>query len=235
MVLILIILSISTINLIFLVKFNTILSIYYNELSPYLNKTKSIINIVFDYSKNIVYFNTGLTIYRFFYKEEINNIKFTDEKIIYNIDFNNDDNEFIYNIKLSKNNNYLILSDYFNNTIASNEKVYQVHITPENSPNIEELFFRLKRILNLTDTKIFYLKRKIAKQKPWEPIIVSDNLTWSEFSRLNLFLHELQGVEPVVSVARLYPEKSSAHIVGYVSEVNPKELREKKYLKEMLK
>ncbi len=126
-----------------------------------------------------------------------------------------------------------IIKDYFNNTIASNEKVYQVHITPENSPNIEELFFRLKRILNLTDTKIFYLKRKIAKQKPWEPIIVSDNLTWSEFSRLNLFLHELQGVEPVVSVARLYPEKSSAHIVGYVSEVNPKELREKKYLKEM--
>ena len=126
-----------------------------------------------------------------------------------------------------------VIKDYFNNIIASNEKVYQVHITPENSPNIEELFFKLKRILNLTDKRIFYLKRKIVKQKPWEPIIVSDNLTWSEFSRLNLFLHELQGVEPIVSVARLYPEKSSAHIVGYVSEVNPKELREKKYLKEM--
>jgi penicillin-binding protein 2 len=125
------------------------------------------------------------------------------------------------------------IKDFFNNTIASNEKVYQVHITPENSPNIEELFFRLKRILNLTDKKVSYLKKKIAKQKPWEPIIVSDNLTWPEFSRLNLFLHELQGVEPVVSVARLYPEKSSAHIVGYVSEVSPKELREKDYLKEM--
>ena len=82
------------------------------------------------------------------------------------------------------------IKDFFNNTIASNEKVYQVHITPENSPNIEELFFRLKRILNLTDKKVSYLKKKIAKQKPWEPIIVSDNLTWPEFSRLNLFLHD---------------------------------------------
>ena len=48
-----------------------------------------------------------------------------------------------------------VIKDYFNNIIASNEKVYQVHITPENSPNIEELFFKLKRILNLTDKIIF--------------------------------------------------------------------------------
>ena len=51
----------------------------------------------------------------------------------------------------------------------------------------------------------------MAKQKPWEPIVVSDNLTWSEFSRINLFLHELQGVEPIVSVAR-YTQINLQHI-----------------------
>ena len=54
----------------------------------------------------------------------------------------------------------------------------------------------------MSDKKISQLKKKIKKQKPWDPIIVSDNLTWSDFSRINLFLHELQGVEPIVSVAR---------------------------------
>ena len=126
-----------------------------------------------------------------------------------------------------------IIRDYFNREIASNEKVYQLHITPENSHNLETLFFRLKTILNLTDKRIFYLKRKIAKQKPWEPIIVSDNLTWSEFSRINLFLHELPGVEPVVSVARLYPDSSTAHLVGYVSQASQKDLQKKQYLKDM--
>ncbi len=126
-----------------------------------------------------------------------------------------------------------IIRDYFNKEIASNEKVYQLHITPENSPNLETLFFRLKTILNLTDKRIFYLKRKIAKQKPWEPIIVSENLTWSEFSRINLFLHELPGVEPIVSVARLYPDSSTAHLVGYVSQVSAKDLQKKQYLKDM--
>ena len=126
-----------------------------------------------------------------------------------------------------------LIKDFFNKEIASNEKVYQLHITPENSPDLENLFFRLKTILNLSDKRIFYLKRKIAKQKPWEPIIVSDNLTWSEFSRVNLFLHELQGVEPIVSVARVYPDTSTSHIVGYVSQASTKDLNQKDYLKEM--
>ena len=126
-----------------------------------------------------------------------------------------------------------VIRDYFEKEIASNEKVYQLHITPENSPNLETLFFRLKTILNLSDKRIFYLKRKIAKQKPWEPIIVSDNLTWSEFSRINLFLHELPGVEPLVSVARQYPDQSTAHLVGYVSQVSQKDLQKKLYLKDM--
>ena len=126
-----------------------------------------------------------------------------------------------------------LIRDYFDKEIASNEKVYQLHITPENSPNLETLFFRLKTILNLSNKRIFYLKRKIAKQKPWEPIIVSDNLTWSEFSRINLFLHELPGVEPIVSVARQYPDQSTAHLVGYVSQVSQKDLQKKPYLKDM--
>ena len=126
-----------------------------------------------------------------------------------------------------------VISDYFNNEIASNKQVYQIHIIPENTRSIEEVFFRLKTILNLSDKKIFLLKKKISKQKPWDPVIISDNLNWSEFSRVNLFLHELQGVEPVVSVARVYKDKSSSHILGYVSQVSKKDLKNKKYLKDI--
>ena len=126
-----------------------------------------------------------------------------------------------------------VVRDYFNNEIASNKKVYQLHITPENTQNIDTLFVRLKSILNLSNKRIFALKRKIAKQKPWEPIIVSENLTWSEFSRINLFLHELQGVEPLVSVARVYPHNSTSHVVGYVSQASVRDLENKKYLRDM--
>tara|TARA_B100000242_G_scaffold274038_1_gene228083 strand:+ start:1828 stop:3762 length:1935 start_codon:yes stop_codon:yes gene_type:complete len=126
-----------------------------------------------------------------------------------------------------------VIKDFFDIEIASNEQVYQVHLIPENSKDIEKLFVRLKMILNISEKKLFFLKKIIAKQKPWEPIIVSDNITWSEFSKLNLFLHELDGVKPVVSVARMYPDSSSSHILGYVSQVSVEDLKTKKYLKDL--
>jgi len=126
-----------------------------------------------------------------------------------------------------------VIKDFFDQEIASNKQVYQIHLIPENTKSIEEVFFRLKTILNITDKKIFSLKKKILKQKPWDPIIISDNLTWSEFSRVNLFLHELQGVEPIVSVARVYNDHSSAHILGYVSQASAKDLKRKEYLQKM--
>ena len=127
-----------------------------------------------------------------------------------------------------------VIKDYFNQDIASNRQVYQIHLIPENTNSIDQIFFRLKSILKISDKRISSLKKRIIKQKPWEPIIVSDNLDWSEFSRINLFLHELQGIEPVVSVARVYKDSSSAHILGYVSQVSAKDLKNKKYLKEIL-
>jgi penicillin-binding protein 2 len=126
-----------------------------------------------------------------------------------------------------------VIKDYFDNQIASNEKVYQLHITPENTQNIQKLLFRLTNILNLSNERISFIKRKISKQKPWEPIIISDNLTWEEFSRINLFLHELQGVEPIVSVARVYQDHSTSHLIGYVSQASAKDLQKKEYLREM--
>jgi penicillin-binding protein 2 len=126
-----------------------------------------------------------------------------------------------------------IIEDYFGDEIASNTRVYQLHITPENVPNIDSLLIRLKSLINLTDREIILIQKRIIKQKKWEVIVISDNLTWSEFSRLNLFLHELEGADPVVSVARVYKNNASAHAVGYVSEVTPKDIKNKKYLKDI--
>ena len=123
-----------------------------------------------------------------------------------------------------------LINDYFEREIASNKQVYQLHIVPENSENLEILIFRLKNILNLSERQILKIRRKIASQKPWDPVVISDNLTWSEFSKINLFLHELQGAEPVVSVARLYTEPSSVHVIGYVSKASKKDLKTKDYL-----
>ena len=127
-----------------------------------------------------------------------------------------------------------VIVDFFGEKIASNTQVFQLHMMPEDVPNLEELFFRLSRVISFDDKRKINLLKRLKKRKPWQPIIVSDNLTWPEFSRLNLFLHDLQGINPVVSVARKYSEDgSSSHLIGYVSDVSTRDLENSELLREI--
>ena len=127
-----------------------------------------------------------------------------------------------------------IIEDYFGEKIAENTRVFQLHMVPEDVLNLEELFFKLSKIIDFDKQKRNNLIKRLKKRKPWETIIVSDNLSWSEFSRLNLFLHEIQGIKPVIAVARKYLEDgSSSHIIGYVSDTSVKDLKNSKLLREI--
>jgi len=127
-----------------------------------------------------------------------------------------------------------IIEDFFGEKIADNTQVFQLHMMPEDVPNIEELFFRLSKLINFNARQKRNLLKKIKKRKPWEPIIISDNLTWSEFSRLNLFLHEIEGIKPVVAVARKYLRDGSfSHLIGYVSDVSVSDLENSEFLRKV--
>ena len=127
-----------------------------------------------------------------------------------------------------------IIEDYFGEKIAKNSQVFQLHMIPEDVPNLEELFFRLSKIIDFNERKKSNLIKRLKKRKPWEPIIISDNLSWSEFARLNIFLHEIQGIKPVVSIARKYIEDGSfSHIIGYVSAVSVKDLENSALLRKI--
>ena len=125
-----------------------------------------------------------------------------------------------------------IIEDFFGEKIASNTQLFQLHMVPEDVPNLGELLFRLSKLIDFNSRQKANLLKKIKKRKPWEPVIVSDNLTWSEFAKLNLFLHEIQGVKPVVTVTRKYSQDgSSSHLIGYVSEVSQRDLENSEFLR----
>tara|TARA_B110000008_G_scaffold279658_1_gene327783 strand:- start:2659 stop:4584 length:1926 start_codon:yes stop_codon:yes gene_type:complete len=127
-----------------------------------------------------------------------------------------------------------IIEDYFGNKIAKNKQVFELHMIPEDVPDLETLFFKLARIINFNENDKRNILRKLKKRKPWEPIIISDNLSWRDFSRLNIYLHEVQGIKPVVALAREYTESgASSHIIGYVSEISAKDLKNSELLREI--
>jgi len=127
-----------------------------------------------------------------------------------------------------------VIEDYFGIKIAKNTQVFQLHMIPEDVPNMEKLFFKLSKVIDFNVRTKKNLIKRLKKRKPWETIIVSDNLSWPEFSKLNLFLHEIRGIKPVVSIDRKYLEdNSSSHIIGYVSEVSVKDLENSESLRKI--
>jgi len=126
------------------------------------------------------------------------------------------------------------IEDFFGEKIATNTQVFQLHMIPEDVPNIGELFFKLSKLIDLSEKQKINLLKRLKKRKPWEPIIISDNLSWEEFSKLNLFLHEVEGLKPVVAVARKYiKDGTSLHIIGYVSDVSQKDLENDNFLRQI--
>ena len=156
----------------------------------------------------------------------------------------------LFSLQINENKKYLTLSDknrlrewrlppvrgefldFFNNTIAGNLKVYQLHVVPEQVEDFKYLMVRLKDILQLDDQQFSKIIKKKKSQKPWETLIISENLSWDQFSKVNFFLHELVGAKPVLSVARSYPYKDNyTHILGYVAQASENDLLNNEVIK----
>ncbi len=125
-----------------------------------------------------------------------------------------------------------IITDYFNNIIADNNQVFQLHLKLEEVDNFNYLISRLQSLINLNNLDIKNIYKKKNKSKPWDTIVISDNLSWYQFSRLNLFLHELPGAKPVLSTSRKYPYSNDlVHVVGYVGDPSVKDIENNEEIK----
>ena len=90
----------------------------------------------------------------------------------------------LFSLQISDNKKYLTLSDknrlrewrlppirgefvdYFGNVIASNLKVYKLHVIPEEVENFRYLILRLSEILKLNSNELNKIRAKKKKQKP---------------------------------------------------------------------
>jgi penicillin-binding protein 2 len=157
----------------------------------------------------------------------------------------------LFSLQINNNKKYLTLSDknrirewklppirgeivdYFGNIIAGNLKVYQLHIIPEQVENFNYLISRLKKLLQLSNKEIENISKLKKKIKPWDSIIVSENLSWSQFLKINNYLYDLVGVKPVMTISRNYPFSDIyTHVLGYVSQPSEDDILQNETIQE---
>ena len=135
---------------------------------------------------------------------------------------------------LSKNNQinveilYPLRGEIFDRNmklIASNKKVYDLYVVPEQSDNLMKTLNDLSSFISLdyqTKKNVIKLSNKLKKFKS---IKVLENLNWNDLEIIEANKNYLQGLSLKTDYQRIYPyEKYFSHILGYVSQPTQKDL-----------
>jgi penicillin-binding protein 2 len=118
--------------------------------------------------------------------------------------------------------------DRFGAEMATNRRNYRVMIVAEQAKDgVKEVLDQIGKVIHLTEAQKKKVLADVAKNKKFVPVPVMENMSWEEFSRINLHLPYLPGVQPDVGETRDYPFGAEmVHVLGYVSSVSPDDLKD---------
>jgi penicillin-binding protein 2 len=120
--------------------------------------------------------------------------------------------------------------DRFGNPLASHRRAGRVSILPEQVDNLPALLARLSSLIDIPDEKIVKLATEIENKRRsragFQPVIVAQELTFEDFSRLNVYAPEMNGLKVEMAQTRSYPRgRDFAHVLGYVARASGDDIK----------
>ncbi len=110
--------------------------------------------------------------------------------------------------------------------IATNRPDFSVFLIPEQAHDVVATLQKLGRIVKLDERRLTRVRRQISRQRKFFPVTVAQGLDWQTFSKVNVAMPELPGVETTAGLSRFYPKGYEvAHIVGYLASPDEEEVR----------
>src|ERR1700761_375957 len=110
--------------------------------------------------------------------------------------------------------------------IAANRPNFRLLLLKDEIQDPNATLDLVSEVVPITPEKRRQIMRQLAESQRFVPIAVVDDLSWDEFSRVNVRAAELPGLQPDMSEARVYPFGGAfAHVVGYVSRVSDSDVK----------
>ena len=115
--------------------------------------------------------------------------------------------------------------DRYGRPVATSTTDYRVNVIPEETDGLDKTLTALKAYVPISERDNERIHRAAKRQRSFLPISVANNLNWKTFSKINVNMPDLPGIQPDVGTTRFYPQREfGAHIVGYVGAVSEEEL-----------
>ncbi|MDP1630532.1 MAG: penicillin-binding protein 2 [Caulobacter sp.] len=111
-------------------------------------------------------------------------------------------------------------------TLASNRPNFRLLVSRETGMDVEKTVADLATLVPLSPERQERLVRDIKRAPRKSPVQVMEDMSWEEFTRINVRAPELPGVTADMGEVRVYPYGGAfAHVIGYVAKVNDRDLK----------
>ncbi|HYG26943.1 MAG TPA: penicillin-binding protein 2 [Caulobacteraceae bacterium] len=109
--------------------------------------------------------------------------------------------------------------------LASNRPNFRLLVRNDEDIDVNETLDALYTLVPLDPDRRQRYYRDILNSPRRTPVSVMEDMTWEEFSRINVRAPELKGVTADMGEVRVYPYGGAfAHVIGYVAKVNDKDV-----------
>lgn len=114
--------------------------------------------------------------------------------------------------------------------IAKNIACFKASIIKENSQDLDVSYEKISYLLNLEEDVLRKRVERFQSVPIFYPIVVKDNLTQEEISRIEARQLEFPELMIEVEPKRFYPFNTFAsHIIGYLQEISQEDIKNNKY------
>jgi penicillin-binding protein 2 len=129
-----------------------------------------------------------------------------------------------FNFKLVPPPRGLIL-DRNGAVLAANRPNFRVLVSREKEVDVAATLKTLADFVPMDEARRLRIEREILNAPRRAPVSALEDLTWDQFSAINVRAPELAGVTADMGEVRVYPDGGAfAHVIGYVAKVNKEDL-----------
>jgi penicillin-binding protein 2 len=115
--------------------------------------------------------------------------------------------------------------DRFGVPLALNQQNYRIELVADQAGDIEQTLDAIADLIPVSDSDRHRVLRDVRQRHGFVPVVVRDNITWEELSRVEVNSPELPGVNVAVGLTRAYPfGERASHAVGYVAKPSEQDL-----------
>ncbi len=121
-----------------------------------------------------------------------------------------------------------LINDRDGTSMANNRGSFKVSIIRENCTDFEKSCRKIGRLLKMEETVLKDRIKKYESLPLFKPIVVKEDLSLEEVARIEARKSEFPELVLQTEPKRFYPFGAlAAHIIGYIQEVSPEEMKER--------